>query len=69
MTVVGIGKLAITGSLPGREKTDMPARNISLTDEQDDFVERVVKAGEHPNASERYAMRFVCFSNGGGKMR
>lgn len=30
----------------------MPTRNISLTDEQDDFVERVVKAGEYQNASE-----------------
>jgi antitoxin ParD1/3/4 len=30
----------------------MPTRNISLTPEQDDFVERVVKAGEYQNASE-----------------
>jgi antitoxin ParD1/3/4 len=30
----------------------MPTRNISLTDEQDAFVERVVKAGEYQNASE-----------------
>lgn len=33
----------------------MPTRNISLTDEQDAFVERIVKAGEYQNASE--AMR------------
>jgi antitoxin ParD1/3/4 len=33
----------------------MPTRNISLTAEQDAFVERVVKAGEYQNASE--AMR------------
>jgi antitoxin ParD1/3/4 len=30
----------------------MPTRNISLTDEQDAFVERIVKAGEYQNASE-----------------
>jgi antitoxin ParD1/3/4 len=30
----------------------MPTRNISLTAEQDAFVERVVKAGEYQNASE-----------------
>lgn len=30
----------------------MPTRNISLTAEQDDFVEKVVKAGEYQNASE-----------------
>ncbi|WP_407157755.1 type II toxin-antitoxin system ParD family antitoxin [Bradyrhizobium sp. STM 3557] len=34
------------------ENIDMPTRNISLTDEQDAFVERVVKAGEYQNASE-----------------
>ena len=33
----------------------MPTRNISLTPEQDAFVESVVKAGEYQNASE--AMR------------
>ena len=33
----------------------MPTRNISLTPEQDAFVESVVKAGEYRNASE--AMR------------
>ena len=30
----------------------MPTRNISLTDEQDAFVEKVVKAGVYQNASE-----------------
>jgi antitoxin ParD1/3/4 len=30
----------------------MPTRNISLTDEQDAFVEKIVKAGEYQNASE-----------------
>jgi antitoxin ParD1/3/4 len=33
----------------------MPTRNISLTAEQDAFVESVVKSGEYQNASE--AMR------------
>ena len=30
----------------------MPTRNISLTPEQDAFVEKVVAAGEYQNASE-----------------
>ena len=30
----------------------MPTRNVSLTAEQDAFVERLVKAGEYQNASE-----------------
>ena len=30
----------------------MPTRNISLTPEQDAFVEKVVRAGEYQNASE-----------------
>lgn len=30
----------------------MPTRNISLTAEQDTFIERVVEAGEYQNASE-----------------
>jgi antitoxin ParD1/3/4 len=30
----------------------MPTRNISLTAEQDAFVENVVKSGEYQNASE-----------------
>jgi len=39
----------------------MPTRNISLTDEQDAFIERVVKAGEYQNASEavRDALRVL----------
>jgi antitoxin ParD1/3/4 len=39
----------------------MPTRNISLTDEQDAFVEGVVKAGEYQNASEatRDALRVL----------
>jgi antitoxin ParD1/3/4 len=39
----------------------MPTRNISLTDEQDAFVERVVKEGEYQNASEavRDALRVL----------
>ena len=30
----------------------MPTRNISLTHEQDAYVEKLVKAGEYQNASE-----------------
>jgi antitoxin ParD1/3/4 len=30
----------------------MPTRNISLTPEQDAFVEKVIEAGEYQNASE-----------------
>jgi antitoxin ParD1/3/4 len=30
----------------------MPTRNISLTTEQDEFIARVVAAGEYQNASE-----------------
>ena len=39
----------------------MPTRNISLTDEQDAFVERIVKTGEYQNASEalRDALRVL----------
>jgi antitoxin ParD1/3/4 len=39
----------------------MPTRNISLTAEQDAFVERVVEAGEYQNASEavRDALRVL----------
>jgi antitoxin ParD1/3/4 len=39
----------------------VPTRNISLTAEQDAFVERVVKAGEYQNASEaiRDALRVL----------
>ncbi len=39
----------------------MPTRNISLTAEQDAFVERVVKSGDYQNASEaiRDALRVL----------
>jgi antitoxin ParD1/3/4 len=30
----------------------MPTRNINLTPEQDEFVEKIVKSGEYQNASE-----------------
>jgi antitoxin ParD1/3/4 len=39
----------------------MPTRNISLTPEQDAFIEKVVKSGEYQNASEtvRDALRVL----------
>jgi len=39
----------------------MPTRNVSLTAEQDAFVEKIVKAGEYQNASEavRDALRLL----------
>jgi antitoxin ParD1/3/4 len=39
----------------------MPTRNISLTPEQDAFVEKVIEAGEYQNASEaiRDALRVL----------
>ena len=39
----------------------MPTRNISLTNEQDAFVERVVKTGQYQSASEaiRDALRML----------
>jgi len=30
----------------------MPTRNVNLTDDQNDFVEQMVKAGKYQNASE-----------------
>ncbi len=30
----------------------MPTRNISLTQQQDEFVEKIVESGEYQNASE-----------------
>ena len=30
----------------------MPTRNVNLTDDQDAFVEKMVKAGKYQNASE-----------------
>jgi antitoxin ParD1/3/4 len=43
------------------EEIKMPTRNISLTPEQDAFVEKVVKTGEYQNASEavRDALRVL----------
>jgi antitoxin ParD1/3/4 len=43
------------------ENSAMPTRNISLTPEQDAFVEKVVEAGEYQNASEavRDALRVL----------
>jgi antitoxin ParD1/3/4 len=40
---------------------DVPTRNISLTAEQDAFIDNVVKAGEYQNASEavRDALRVL----------
>jgi antitoxin ParD1/3/4 len=39
----------------------VPTRNISLTPEQDDFVEKIVTSGEYQNASEavRDALRVL----------
>jgi antitoxin ParD1/3/4 len=34
------------------EEIAMPTRNINLTDEQDAFVEEIVRAGKYQNASE-----------------
>jgi antitoxin ParD1/3/4 len=41
--------------------SDMPTRNISLTPEQDAFIEDVIKSGEYQNASEavRDALRVL----------
>src|SRR2546423_14003259 len=46
---------------PTSGRTAMPTRNISLTDEQAAFVEKVVKSGEYQNASEavRDALRVL----------
>jgi antitoxin ParD1/3/4 len=45
----------------GQGEYSVPTRNISLTNEQDAFVERVVKTGEYQNASEaiRDALRVL----------
>lgn len=39
----------------------MPTRNISLTNEQDEFIEKAVRSGEYQNASEavRDALRVL----------
>jgi antitoxin ParD1/3/4 len=46
-----LAKFATTDILT-QETSNMPTRNISLTSEQDAFVEKLVKAGEYQNASE-----------------
>lgn len=47
--------------MPIRYDSGMPTRNISLTAEQDAFVEEIVDAGEFQNASEavRAALRLL----------
>jgi antitoxin ParD1/3/4 len=49
----------------------MPTRNVSLTAEQDAFVERVVKAGKYQNASEavRDALRGLQERLAAGELR
>jgi antitoxin ParD1/3/4 len=49
-------------SLPTvKEDLAVPTRNVSLTAEQDAFIERVIKAGEYQSASEaiRDALRVL----------
>jgi antitoxin ParD1/3/4 len=49
----------ILGTL--RRVSTVPTRNVSLTPAQDDFVEKLVQAGEYQNASEavRDALRVL----------
>jgi antitoxin ParD1/3/4 len=57
-----LAKFAIIDNLAfAQEKSPMPTRNISLTPEQDAFIEDVVRAGEYQNASEavRDALRVL----------
>ena len=51
---VSLAKFAISARLAAaiRRENDMPTRNISLTPEQDAFIEEAVKSGEYQNASE-----------------
>ena len=53
--------LPIRSTLMGQHEAQMPTRNISLTAEQDAFVQEVVEAGEYQNASEaiRDALRVL----------
>jgi antitoxin ParD1/3/4 len=37
---------------PGLVEQTVPTRNISLTREQDEFIESIVRTGEYQNASE-----------------
>src|SRR5438105_3056683 len=57
----GLAKFAMPDILAGRRELNMPTRNISLTPEQDAFIEKVVKSGEYQNASEtvRDALRVL----------
>lgn len=43
------------------ESSEVPTRNVSLTPAHDEFVEKLVKAGEYQNASEavRDALRVL----------
>jgi antitoxin ParD1/3/4 len=54
-----VAKIAIFGE--SREIDRMPTRNISLTPEQDAFIDEMLKAGEYRNASEalRDAIRLL----------
>ena len=57
-----MANFAIDDILTKREDAEpVPTRNISLTPEQDAFVEKVVEAGEYQNASEavRDALRVL----------
>jgi antitoxin ParD1/3/4 len=56
-----LANFAIAAILSIDERITMATRNISLTDKQDAFVERGVKAGEYQNASEavRDALRVL----------
>ena len=57
-----LAKFAIATMLGKNLWSDyMPTRNISLTPEQDEFVAKIVKAGEYQNASEavRDALRVL----------
>ena len=47
----------------------MPTRNISLTAEQDAFIESIVKAGEYQDASEAVRDRCTSSNNTGERMR
>jgi antitoxin ParD1/3/4 len=56
-----LAKFAIDAILRRSRKGLMPTRNISLTREQDAFIEKTVKSGEYQNASEavRDALRIL----------
>jgi antitoxin ParD1/3/4 len=56
-----LAKFATAGILILIQGEAMPTRNVSLTAEQDAFVEKVVQAGEYQNASEaiRAALRVL----------